>query len=184
MKNLFETTFKAVTEGIYKARSVAPIELIWIPGNHDEVASLFLCYALKEHFRNDKYVTIDLSPQSRKARLWGKTLVGWTHNISGRQEAWANELAQAFPKEWAQSEFREWHHGHKHTNKEVKVTPTITSGGVICRQISALSEIDKWHYDNLFTGGVPGGQGFIWSKTKGIKTVFHAWTKHREIFNQ
>ncbi len=172
IKAALEINIKAV----YRCRSVAPVEVIWIPGNHDPTASLWLCCALEQHFKDDKHVTVDISPCVRKARLWGTLLVGWTHEIVSRHASWVNELAQAFPKEWGESVYREWHHGHKHKKKEIKTMPVMTHGGVLCRQLTALSPIDAWHFENLFTDAVPGGEAFLWSKDKGVFSNFIAWT--------
>lgn len=173
---IYEHAFEAVTKGVMMCRTVAPVEIIWIPGNHDEHTSFFLCHALKQAFRNDKFVTVDTSKEPRKARLWGNLLVGWTHRIINRQEAWVNELAHAFPKLWGQSKFREWHFGDQHKKKEIKTTPIFTAGGVTLRQLTALSNIDKWHYDNLYTDAIPGGEAFLWSKNKGVFSNLTAWT--------
>jgi len=172
IKAALEINIKAV----YRCRSVAPVEVIWIPGNHDPTASLWLCCALEQHFKDDKHVTVDISPCVRKARLWGNLLVGWTHEIVSRHASWVNELAQAFPKEWGKSVYREWHHGHKHKKNEIKTMPVMTHGGVLCRQLTALSPIDAWHFENLFTDAVPGGEAFLWSKDKGVFSNFIAWT--------
>ena len=56
------------------------------------------------------------------------------------------------------------------------MNPVTTHGGVICRQLTALSPIDVWHFENLFTDAVPGGEAYLWSKTKGIFSNFVAWT--------
>jgi len=172
MQDVLEVTIKT----IYSCRSVAPVEVLWIPGNHDPHASYGLCLAIKEHFKDDDYVIIDDSPMKRKARLWGNLLVGWTHEISGRQASWVNELAQAFPVEWGKSVWREWHHGHKHKKNEVKMFPVLTHGGVLCRQLTALSPIDAWHFEHLFTDAMPGGESFLWSKNNGVIANFTAWT--------
>ena len=183
LPKIFEQTFELITKCIYRCRAVAPVEIVWIPGNHDYSSSMYLCYILKEHFKKDKAVIVDIGQDkgmtTRKARLWGNLLVGWTHQINGRQNAWSNELAQAFPRMWGESVFREWHHGHKHRKGEVKTSPTITQGGVLCRQLTALSPIDKWHYENLFTDAVPGGESFIWSKDVGVISNFTAWSKNK-----
>ena len=125
-----------------------------------------------------------MSPCTRKARLWGNLLVGWAHDCNARQAGWANELAQAFPKEWGQSVYREWHHGHKHSKKEVKTAPVMTHGGVLLRQLTALSPIDAWHFENLFTSAVPGGEAFLWSKDRGIFSNFVAWTENGEAYRE
>ena len=167
-----ETTIKAIT----RCRSLAPVEVLLIPGNHDMHASMYLAYAMQAHFRSDKYITVDASPENRKARAHGNLLVGWAHDASSKQGVWANELAQRFPKLWGASKFREWHTGHKHKKSDTKMKPTDTHGGVLIRQLSALSEIDKWHYEHGFTDAVPGSESFVWSKDNGIIANFTVLT--------
>jgi len=175
LPKLIRAAMEINLKAVYRCRSVAPVEVLWVPGNHDPTSSLWLCLALEQHFKDDKHVTVDVSPCKRKARLWGNLLVGWTHSIVGRHNAWANELAQAFPELWGQSKYREWHHGDKHKKMEVKTTPTVTHGGVLMRQLTALSPIDAWHFEHLFTDAVPGGESFLWSKDKGVFSNFVAW---------
>lgn len=176
-----DVVFRVTLRTILKLRELAPVKVIWSPGNHDHFASYMLCFALQQYFRNDPMVEVDTSlpsvgKQIHKVELWGKTLVGFTHRIVGRHNVWANELAQAFPELWGKSIFREWHHGDQHKKKVLKVTPVETMGGVVLRQLTALSPVDKWHTENLFTDAVPGGEGFIWNKEKGVTTNFMAWT--------
>lgn len=167
-------------DAIIKARTLAPVEVVWIPGNHDYLASFMLVFALQQYFKDDSRVTFDVSENPRKARLWGNLLVGWTHRIVGKHTVWSNELAQAFPELWGKSVFREWHHGDQHKKQNVKVTPLATSGGVICRQITALSPVDQWHTSNVYTDAVPGGELFLWSKDKGVFANYIAWTGQYE----
>lgn len=183
-----DVIFEVVLRTIYKAREIAPVKIIWSPGNHDHFASYMLCFSLKQHFKDDPHVEVDLSLPEKgkrihKAELWGTLLVGWTHRIVGKHNTWHNELSQAFPELWAKSIFREWHHGDQHKKQDVKTYPVFTSGGVLCRQITALSPVDKWHTENLFTDAVPGGEGYIWHKTKGVRANLMGWigqyTKYR-----
>jgi len=180
---LTKITSKAVEivlKNIYECRKMAPVKVRWIPGNHDFYASFALAYIIKEHFRKDKFVTVDLGDSSRKATLWGNLLVGWTHRIVGKHNTWGNELAQMFPELWGKSKFREWHHGDQHKKQDVKLVPTFTSGGVLCRQLTALSPVDKWHFENVFTDAIPGGEAFLWSKDVGIFANFISWTGQYE----
>jgi hypothetical protein len=173
---IYEIVYETVLKTAYLCRSVAPTKIIYIPGNHDALASMFLCFALYEHFRNDEFVEVDIRKDygkiTRKAELWGKTLVGWTHRIVRNHEKWVNELAQAFPQMWSDSVFREWHYGDQHKKETIKVVEQFTSGGVICRQLSALSPVDKWHFENLFTDAIPAGEAFLWSKDMGVFANF------------
>jgi len=173
---IHKIVFCNVRDAIYKASRLAPVEVIWVPGNHDFLASYMLAFALKEHFKDYPRVTVDISENPRKARLWGILLVGWTHRIVGKYTVWSNELAQAFPELWGKSIFREWHHGDQHKKQDTKITPIFTSGGVLCRQITALSPVDQWHTTNIFTDAVPGGEAYLWSKEKGIFANYTIWT--------
>lgn len=181
MPKIYEKVYEIITKSVYKCRAMAPVEIIWIPGNHDFLASMFLTYHLHEHFKDDKYVCTDIwtkdGKKSRKARLWGNLLIGWTHEIkTTAQVKWVNELAQAFPKLWGQSTFREWHYGHFHNKQTTKLSSEFTSGGVTLRQLTALSPPDRWHYDNVFTDSIPGGEAYIWTLDKGIKSNIISWT--------
>jgi hypothetical protein len=182
-----DVVFEVVLRTILKLRELAPVKVIWSPGNHDHFASYMLCFSLQQYFRNDPMVEVDTSlppvgKQIHKRELWGKTLVGFTHRIVGKSNVWANELAQAYPEEWAKSRFREWHHGDQHKKKVLKVTPVETMGGVVLRQLTALSPVDKWHTENLYTDAVPGGEGFIWNKERGVIANFMAWTGQYEQY--
>jgi hypothetical protein len=176
LPKIIPIVFGTVRDIIYKACQVAPVEVIWIPGNHDYVASFSLGLILKEHFRLNPRVTVDVSENPRKARLWGNLLVGWTHRITSKHTVWSNELAQEFPELWGKSFFREWHHGDQHKKQTVKVTPIFTSGGVVCRQMTALSPVDQWHSANVFTDAIPGGEAYLWSKTTGVFANYTIWT--------
>jgi len=181
MPKIIDKVLDVTLKSIYKCRSVAPVEIIWSPGNHDHLASLFLTYMLREHFKDDKFVNTDIAREidgkiTRKARLWGNLLVGWTHRIVGKENTWGNELAQQFPEMWGQSKFREWHCGDQHKKKTTKTMPEFTSGGVLIRQLTALSPVDKWHFENTFTDAVPGGEAFLWSKDHGVYANYTAWT--------
>jgi len=178
LPKIIQKAKEVVLKSLYECRKVAPVEVLWVPGNHDMYSSLWMAHLVEEHFKDDKYLTVDLGPAVRKARLWGTTLVGWTHVLTGRHQSWANELAQSFPDLWAKSIYREWQHGHKHKKGEVKTFPIVTQGGVLMRQLTALSPIDFWHYDNLYTDAVPGGEAFVMHKKKGMVANFVSWTDH------
>jgi hypothetical protein len=168
LPKIYQKAKESYLKTVYMCREVAPVEIIWIPGNHDLHASFFLSEVIKEHFKNDKMVTVDNGPEHRKARLWGKLLVGFAHDGSRRQVNFVNVLPHFFKDMWGKSDFREWHVGHKHKKEETKYWPTQTSGGTIIRQIPTLSTIDFWHYDNLFVDAVPAGESFVWDKGNGI----------------
>ena len=175
LPKIYEVAKRSTLQALYMCRDVAPVEVLWIPGNHDIHASFYLSDVVKEHFRDDKWVEVDNSAPWRKARLWGNLLVGYTHDANIRQANVVNMLPQFWPEEWGKSKFREWHTGHKHKKNETKYTPTLTVGGVLIRQIPTLSTIDAWHYQHGFVDAVPGGESFLWSKDNGVCAHFTAF---------
>jgi len=117
---------QAVTiESLYACLEVAPVEVIWVPGNHDVHASLYIAEIIKQHFRNNPNLEVDNSPKQKKVRLWGNLLVGWTHDANKGQSNLINLLPQFWPELWGKSMFREWHTGHKHKKQEWKLSPGI-----------------------------------------------------------
>jgi len=175
LPKIYKTAKKATIQAIEMCLEVAPIEIIWVPGNHDMHASYYLSEVIKERFRNEKNVVVDNSEPWRKARLWGNLLVGYTHETHVRTTNVINMLPQFWPELWGKSRFREWHSGHKHKKEELKFAPTTTVGGVIIRQIPTLSTIDAWHYEHEFVDAVPAGESLIWSKHNGIVAHYTAF---------
>jgi hypothetical protein len=178
LPKIYQVTKETVLKSIRLCLEVAPVTVIWIPGNHDYHISYYLADVVKEHFRLDKNVLVDEGEERRKAFLWGNLMVGFTHDASTRQGSMVNTLPQFWPEMWAQSKYREWHVGHKHKKEETKYSPTKTVGGVIIRQIPALSPIDFWHYENNFVDAVPAGEAMVWSKDAGIVAHFTANVDH------
>lgn len=166
---------KATIQAVRMCTEVAPVEVVWIPGNHDMHASFFLTEILGAAFSQDKWISVDNAPKWRKAKIWGNLLVAWTHDASGNKaKPTINNLPQFWPELWGQSKYREWHCGHKHKKHEEKYYPTLTVGGTIIRQIPTMSEIDAWHYQNLFTDAVPACESFVWTEDAGVVAHYTA----------
>jgi hypothetical protein len=164
-QNIMAKTEKVVIDLCDNALQVAPINIIWVPGNHDEVSSYMLCRLLAQRYRNDKNVKMDIGPSPRKMILWGDNLIGLVHNAEGAKRASnVNIMAQYDPwkQHWSNAKWYEMHTGHLH-KKEVS-----TIGGVIFRRIPALSTIDGWHCDNAFTDAIPACDSFVYHKKEGI----------------
>ena len=179
LPKIYQKAKESFLKTVYMCREVAPVEILWIPGNHDIHASFFLSEVVKEHFKNDKMITVTNGPEHRKAVLWGNLLVGFAHDGSRRQVNFVNILPHFFPDMWGKSKFREWHVGHKHKKEEIKYYPTQSAGGTIIRQIPTVSTIDFWHYDNVFVDAVPAGESFVWDKGNGIIAHHTANVKYK-----
>jgi hypothetical protein len=175
LPKILHTAIQAMIDVVKLLRDVAPVKILWVPGNHDMHASFYISEIIKQRFRLDDRVVVDNTPPWRKAVLWGNLLVGFTHDANIRQANVVNMLPQFFPELWGTSKYREWHTGHKHTKKEWKYMPVTSAGGTVIRQIPTLSTIDAWHYQEGFVDAIPAGESFLWSKDNGI--IGH-WTAY------
>ncbi len=88
---------------------------VWVlPGNHDDVGSLFLAIALKHIYENEPRVTINDNPSVFQYCQFGKVLIGAHHGHTCKMENLPGVMAADRFKEWGTSEFRYWLTGHIH----------------------------------------------------------------------
>ena len=153
--------------GVEELRKVAPVEVLWIHGNHDQMLSYFATVALSQRYSETDSVQVDLSATPRKYRLYGNTLIGFSHGenegkrIHGLMQVEAQKL-------WGRARFREMHMGHLHSEK------TDTVNGIIFRRISAVTATDSWHSEFGFVGAVRQAQAFLWHKKRGLESIMNS----------
>jgi hypothetical protein len=159
---------KILVEAIEFLRQVAPVDVIVIPGNHDNVSMFHLGDALECWFHAYDDVKILNAPISRKYYQFGKVMLCFCH---GNQEKHANLpglAAQEQPAMWAATTTREYHTGHVHhlTVKEYM--------GFNVRTLSSLSGPDRYHHDNGYVGAKRTAQGFLFNEFTGLEAIFES----------
>lgn len=74
---LFETMVFALT----KLSAVAPVDVIYIPSNHDKEVTFYFIHNLHTQFKNsDGRVAVDYSPITNKYRRFGNTVMMFAHD--------------------------------------------------------------------------------------------------------
>ncbi len=152
---------------IEKLRTIAPVEVLWVPGNHDQMLSYTAIVGLNQRYCNTDSVTIDMSVTSRKYRLFGNTLIGYTHGDKEGKRLYGLMQLEARTM-WGKSFFREFHMGHLHS-EDVE-----TFNGIIFRRISAITATDGWHSENGFIGSIRQAQAFLWHKERGLQAILNS----------
>jgi len=181
LPKLQDAAIDITIQSILKCRSVAPVEVILVQGNHDQTSSLWLAKVIKAWFKDDKHVEVDDTPRLRKARRWGTSFIGMAHEVMpSKMPFQVAEFAVQFKEDWAKCEYRECLFGHKHKKQEYRVGSQATHGTMLFRQLTALSPIDFWHYENLFVDAVPGGEALVYNKNTGCIASFTEWTYHKK----
>lgn len=153
--------------------SLAPVDVVVIPGNHDEQRAFYLGAVLEAHYSKCKTVTVDNSAKKRKYRHFGKILLGFTHGYHEKLQKLPSIMPIEAPEEWARSMYREWHLGDKHHKKDL-LHRTEDVDGVTIRLLRSLSATDVWHFDKGYVGTPRTAEAFLWDKNDGLMAQFQA----------
>jgi hypothetical protein len=165
--NVFERGFECLRGVVDRCLQVAPVEILWIPGNHDPQTSYHVVRLLEMNYANCKDVTVDRSPPTRKAVVYGPTFLGFTHGCDvGRRDVAAIFMSE-FRDRIAGCRHLEVHMGHTHQMKETRTLFGNTElGGVRTRVLQSLTARSNWEYEMGFTN-FQCAEAYLWSKISG-----------------
>lgn len=76
---IHKSAFHSIVNAVNILGRLAPIEIISVNGNHDYITSQLFILSLWAYFKNDENITVDTTQSSRKTRLIGNTLLGFSH---------------------------------------------------------------------------------------------------------
>lgn len=85
-----------------------------MPGNHDDLGSIFLRVALLHIYENEPRVQVDQSPNVFQYFIWGKNLLGIHHGDKCNMAKLPMVMAADMPADWGSTTFRKWLVGHFH----------------------------------------------------------------------
>jgi hypothetical protein len=159
---------------IHECARVAPVRVVVVPGNHDEVLSWMLGEVLAAEFAHDARVTVDNSPKLRKYVEYGANLIGYTHGKDEPHGKLPLIMAQEAAEAWARTTAREWHTGHFHHSKVRDATPVDSHNGVRVRVLQSLSGTDAWHYRKGYIGQPREAEAFVWARSGGLRANLFA----------
>lgn len=166
-QKMFTKGVELLVWGIEQCRALAPVKVIWIPGNHDTVLSYAATVGIAQRYANAGDVTVDLSPMPRKYVRYGRNLIGFAHGEDERKRIEGLMQVEA-AQDWGKTDWREYHLGHLHTEQ------TIEKNGIIFRRISSVTAADAWHTENGFVGTIRKAQAFIWDKDRGLEVILNS----------
>jgi hypothetical protein len=158
----FRTARRAVINAIEKLRSIAPVRVIVVPGNHDELSAWHLGESLAIWFSKYSDVTVENEPTPRKYHQFGKVGLMYCHGHKGKRTDYPLQFATERPDIWGATIFREVHCGHEHKTKMDEYH------GCRVRVLPALCPPDDWHSQMGFTGNLRSAEGFVWNRDEGL----------------
>lgn len=158
---------------------IAPVDVLIIPGNHDETRMFYLGDVLEVKYENDPHVMVNNLAMKRKYYRFGDVLLGLTHGYHEKYEKLAFIMSTEMASEWATTRFREWHLGDKHHRKDM-LYGAEDLNGVTIRLLRSLSATDAWHFDKGFVGAPRGAEAFLWDAKDGLVAQYHTTAKKGE----
>jgi hypothetical protein len=174
---MFYSGVLAFVRVIDRLRQIAPVVLLWSPGNHDRTTSYHLAVTLSVWYRHAKDVRVDISPTVRKYHRFGTNLIGFTHGDEENHRDLPIIMASEMPQDWAETTSREWHIGHYHKKKETVYNAGDSHTGIMVRVLPSLSGTDYWHYLKGYVNKQRALEAYLWHKEDGYFAHFSVGAK-------
>lgn len=149
---------------------VAPVDVLIIPGNHDEERVYYLGETLYAWFNNCEDVSVDNGPHNRKIYEWGKCAIGFTHGDKEVKGTLVNIMSTTWPMIWARTKYREWHKGHLHAAKAHAFQILDEFHGVREWVLPSLVALDDWHAGKGYSA-LRQTMAMIWNKERGNRHI-------------
>ena len=167
---IFTVGVEAIKWALMRCRDVAPVHVLWSPGNHDRSTSWYLTKTIEQYCigAGIEDITFDMTPGQRKYELYGNTLIGFTHSCDERMADLPLIMAKEEKMMWAQAEFHQWHVGHFHKKKQTRFIAGDTFNGVGVTILPSLTATDSYHYRNGWVKPHRAAEAYLWSKDKGL----------------
>lgn len=169
---------EAVIESIGLCATIAPVEIIYCPGNHDELTSYHLCDYLSAWYRHSDRVKVDTSPKTRKYVAYGPVVIGFTHGNEEKHNDLVGIMLHEARELMATRRSMECHLGHFHRARATRFVNTDThAGGVRVRVLPSLSGADFWHTRRGYVGSLQAAEAYLWNKRDGYAGHFSSNVK-------
>lgn len=170
---IFEATLDALIKKIEELCYIAPVEVVYVPGNHDLNTGYALMVACSKAFRNDPNVEFDIMPNPQKWRRWGNVLVGWTHGDMPRKNMslWLQQRAR---EDFGKSKYAEIHAGHYHSQQGIEFKTTDENAGVIVRYLPTVCSSSNWEHQQGYGNSVKTVVSYVWNEDCGLRETWYS----------
>jgi hypothetical protein len=160
---------------IERLMTIADVEVVYNPSNHDYTSGYMLAQTLAVWFRNSKNVKFDVSIRHRKYSTYGKNLICTSHGDGAKHEEMPYLMSNEHPN-WSNKEkqLKYIYLHHLHHKKVTRWNPAQDTRGVEMQILRSPSAPDGWHDRNGYCLAPQAVEGFIHHKEHGkIATLTH-----------
>jgi len=168
----FRKAWQLMVDIVNTLAEIAPVDVVVVPGNHDEARAFYVGEVVSAFFENDPNVTVDNSLHPRKYYRYGATFIGFAHGEKEKPADLTTIMAREDKYNYAYSEYTEWHLGHIHKEMTLlKVVDDIQSTKI--RFLPSICDEDTWH-KAMGYNSVRDSHANVYSKTEGFVATANA----------
>lgn len=165
-KHIFEAyteLFEILVYIIIKLANKAPVDVIYIPSNHDKEVTFYLVHNLYTQFKHNDNVNVDYTPTPRKYIRHGSTLMMFAHDAK-LNDVWSTVFDEA--EDLAGSKYVEVFLSHIH-HETVNQKRNVT-----IRRLPTISGRSTWSNENCY-GANQTSQSFIINEHSNVTDILY-----------
>jgi hypothetical protein len=163
---------KLLIETINELSLISFVDVMVVPGNHDNNSMLLMGDILEAWYHGSDIVNVYNSAAPRKYYQFGKVGIMYAH---GHNESLDN-LGMIFATEnkqmWADTDYHRVHVGHFHHSKQLKYKDINENIGCTVKIISSLSSNDAWHTEKGYLS-LKGAEAFLYHRDRGLLANYY-----------
>lgn len=146
--------------------TVAPVDVIFCPSNHDYMSGFMLADSISSWFHSCKDVTFDGRIAHRKYVKYGDNLLAFSHGDGAKERDVKDLMADEEPRLWGSTKYRYVYLHHIHHKRKLNWLSGKDYIGVTVEYLRSPSATDSWHHKNGYIAP-KAIEGFIHHKTAG-----------------
>lgn len=164
---MFRAAKELIISTVDELTAIAPVDIMIIPGNHDEVTMFTIGEVLDAWYHNNEDVNVFNSPKLRKYYQYGQNMIMFTHGDKEKHQDLGLIAATEQAKMWAETKYREVHTGHLHKTKAINYMSVDEFQGFKIRILPSLSGTDAWHHSKGYMS-LKAAEAYVWNKEQGM----------------
>lgn len=148
------------------AQASRELEVVYVPGNHDEYLGWHLVTWLSAYFKNTSHITFDISPLPTKYFRFGNSALMFNHGNEMKPEKMAQIFPMDFKSEWSKCNYQYIFAGDKHMEKNADFA------GIKFYGLPAFSKAKSgWELQKGLIGKSEVS-GFLIQEDKGLSDIY------------
>lgn len=143
------------------------VNIIYVPGNHDEYVGWHLVNWLKTYYRDEERLTIDDNPSYRKYTSYGNSALMFNHGDVIKNAKLAGLFPLEYKKTWSEHKYFYAFTGDLHIETSENI-----NGIKFYRVASFSSSVSNWEDKHGFLDSAGEATGFIIDREQGMTNIF------------